>query len=144
MFGYPAFVLNVYLQDNNKLPRWDEIMRVGVHLGRSKQHASNAALVLNLQTGNAIPQFHVACDDIFEAVDSLWKVIEPKRWRWLMEHDNECHVDEDRKIIDGTKIWTDKELESSVLFEVPKENQKDAKDSSATIVPSNTLKIIMK
>ena len=39
VFGCPAFVLNASLQDNNKLPRCDERMRVGVCLGRSKQHA---------------------------------------------------------------------------------------------------------
>ena len=80
--------------------------------------------MLNSQTGHASPQFHAAFDDNFEKVDSLQKGIEPKRWKWLMEHKNECHVDEDGKIIDGTNIWTNTELESRILLEVPKENQK--------------------
>ena len=62
-----------------------------------------------------------------------------------MEHKNKHNVDDDEKIIDGKiidgkKIWIDTELKSSILFEVPKENQKDTKDSYATIAPSNTLK----
>ena len=39
VFGWPVFVLNASLQDNNKLPRCNERIRVGVCLGRSKQHA---------------------------------------------------------------------------------------------------------
>ena len=96
--------------------------------------------MLNSQTGHASPQFHAAFDDNFEKVDSLQKGIEPKRWKWLMECKNEYHFDDDGKIINGTRIWTDTELESSILVEAPKENQKDAKDSSATITPSNNLK----
>ena len=35
-FGCPAHVLNSSLQDHNSLPRWDERIRVDVHLGLSK------------------------------------------------------------------------------------------------------------
>ena len=34
------------------------------------------------------------------------------------------------EIIDGTKAWTDTELESSILFEVPKENNSDNVDNA--------------
>ena len=37
-----------------------------------------------------------------------------------MTHKKECHFDDNRKIIDRVKVWTDSELESSILFEVPK------------------------
>ena len=32
------------------------------------------------------------------------------------------HLNDNHKIIDATKIWTDADLESSMLVEVPKEN----------------------
>lgn len=124
-FGCPAYVLNASLQDHNSIPRWDERIRVGAYLGRSKQHASNVALILNLQTGHISPQFHVVFDDNFETVDSLRRGIEPKRWRWLATHKREYHLNDKNEIIDGTKVWTDTELESSTLFEVPKETERN-------------------
>ena len=42
-------------------------------------------------------------------------------------------------IIDGTKMWTDSELESITLFEVPKENISDYANSSTANAPSHTL-----
>ena len=96
-------------------------MQVGAYLGRLKQHASNVALILNLQTGHVSPQFHAVFDDNFETADSLRKGVEPKRWKWLATHKKEYHLNDRNEIIDGTKVWADAELESSVLFEVPKE-----------------------
>ena len=75
-FGCPCYVLVVKFQDHNSMPRWDELIRVGAYIGCSKNHASNVALVLNLQTGHVSPQFHVAFDDHFETVESLRKGIE--------------------------------------------------------------------
>ena len=48
---------------------WNERIRVGAYLGRSKNNASNVVLVLNLQTGHISPQFHAAFDDHFEIAD---------------------------------------------------------------------------
>jgi hypothetical protein len=48
--------------------------------GRSPQHARNVALVLNVETGLASPQFHVKFDPSFHAVKqspemtSLWQI----------------------------------------------------------------------
>ena len=51
----------------------------------------------------------------------MWKGIELKRWKCLATHKRECHFDDNGNITNGTKVWTDTELESSILFEVPKE-----------------------
>ena len=56
-----------------------------------------------------------------------------------MEHKNEYHVDNEGEIMYGTNIWTDEELESSIMFKVPKENRKDVNNSSAKIAPSMSL-----
>lgn len=130
-FGYPECVLQASLQDHKSIPRWDERTRVGARVSRSKQHASNVALILNLQTGHISPQFHAMFDDDFETANSLRKGTEPKRWKWLATHKRECHFDDDGNVIDGMKVWIDSELESSILFEVPKEkNPRDDETAS--------------
>jgi len=47
--------INMYLDAEEKLPRWDERARVGVYFGRSPVHADSIALVLNLNTGYVRP-----------------------------------------------------------------------------------------
>ena len=69
-------------------------------------------------------QFHLVFDDAFETVDALKNGVEPKRWKWLVERKRECSLNDNGDIIDGIKMWTDSELESSMLFEVPKDNLK--------------------
>ena len=60
-------------------------------------------------------------DDNFETIDSLRKEVEPTRWKWLAIHKRECHLNEEGDIIDVKKVCTETELESSMLFEFPKE-----------------------
>ena len=124
-FSCPTCVLNTSLQDHNSLPHWDERIRVGVCAGKSKQPALNVALMLNIRKEDISPQFHVVFDDNFETVDASRKGVEPKRWKWLVEHRRQHHVNDEGDTIDGTKMWTFSELESSALFEVPKENLND-------------------
>ena len=76
----PCFVLDARLQDGTGIPRWNKRVRVGMHVGRSSQHAGNVALVLNLSTGHVSPQFHVVFDDNFETVSDLEAGSVPKRW----------------------------------------------------------------
>jgi hypothetical protein len=47
----PVFALDASLQGESRLPCWDPCSQAGVYLGHSKHHASNVALVLNLETG---------------------------------------------------------------------------------------------
>ena len=120
------------------MPRWDERIRVGAYLGRSKNHASNVALVLNLQHGHVNPQFHVAFDDNFETADSLRKGTEPIKWKWLASDKRECHLNDKKGNHRWHKTWTDSELERSTMFEVPKESNDDTTNnkSSAETTPS--------
>ena len=82
-FGCPVFVLNAKLQNNIKIPKWDERVRVGVYLGHSPNHASSIGLILNLDTGHVSPQFHVIYDDDFSTVDDLAAGSEPEKWKFL-------------------------------------------------------------
>ena len=78
-------------------------------------------MILNLKTGHVSPQFHVVLDDYFEIAPDLNSGTIPEGRKWISEHKREGHLDDEGDIIHNTKVWTDIELQSSVLFEVPKE-----------------------
>ena len=56
------------MQNNKKLPKWNQRARMGQFLGFSRYHSSTVALVRNLHTGFISPQYHVVFDDKFETV----------------------------------------------------------------------------
>ena len=137
---FPCFALDSTTQDNGKIPRWNERVRVGACAGRSPQHAGNVALVLNLKTGHVSPQFHVVFDDYFETIDDLHNGVVPNRQDWLHEHRRETHLDENGTPLDNTRVWTDAELQSSMLFDAPSNenegasiNVMDAQNATAPI-----------
>ena len=68
VFGCPCYVLNPKLVEGQKIPKWDPRSRQGKFVGYSKEHASNAGLILNCTTGFMSPQYHVLYDDSFESV----------------------------------------------------------------------------
>jgi hypothetical protein len=69
-FGCPVYVTDTGMQQGRKGPKWLQRARLGLYLGTSPIHSRSVALVLNLDTGLASPQFHVAFDDLFETVQS--------------------------------------------------------------------------
>jgi hypothetical protein len=68
VWGCPTFVLDPRMQDGKKLPRWSPRSRRAQFVGLSKDHASTAPLVLNLDTGHISPQFHCVFDCWFTTV----------------------------------------------------------------------------
>ena len=68
VFGCPAYVLHPKLVEGSKIPKWDPRSRQGKFVGYSKEHASNAGLILNPTTGFISPQYHVLYDDEFQTV----------------------------------------------------------------------------
>ena len=62
------YVLKATLQDVKKLPKWSKRAYRGIFLGFSEQHHSTVALVLNPETGNVSPQYHVVFDERFSTV----------------------------------------------------------------------------
>ena len=76
-------------------------------------------------------------DDNFETVASLRSGVEPSRWKWLCKYHREFHLNENHKIIINTKTWTESELESSILFDVPAESNDDNMNSS--VINENAL-----
>ena len=67
-FGCPAYVLDNAQQATGKGNKWTERACIGVYIGRSPQHARSVSLILNLQTGLVLLQYHVKLDPSFQTV----------------------------------------------------------------------------
>ena len=62
----PVYVLDGRFQGNiYGIPMGEPLSRAGIFLGHSPFHAVPVALVINQETGNISPKFHVAFDDKF-------------------------------------------------------------------------------
>ena len=90
VWGCPVYVLDPKLQDGKKIPKFDPRSRRGLNVGLSPRHAATVPSVLNLQTGNISPQFHVVFDDWFSTVaatgdDEL--ELDSKLWEDLLVDD---------------------------------------------------------
>jgi hypothetical protein len=92
VFGCPVYVLDAKLQDAKKLPKWERRSRRGVYLGFSRQHSNNVHLVLNLETGNISPQYHLVFDDSFSTVYSDGQ-FNADVWNSLVTSNLELHDD---------------------------------------------------
>jgi hypothetical protein len=68
VFGCPVYVLETWLQDGKKIPKWEPQARRAQFLGFSKEHSSLSALVRNLCSNSIMPQFHFVADQRFETV----------------------------------------------------------------------------
>ena len=101
VFGAPCFVLDPKLQDGKTLPKWKGRARQGQYLGVSKEHASNVANILNLNTGSISPQFHVVHDDLFTTVSNPGamniddKGFDEGQWRKLVVSGHERYLDDE-------------------------------------------------
>lgn len=73
VWGCPAFVLDLRLQDGNRIPKFAMKAWCGQFLGFSTQHSSTIRLIHNLRTGDISPQWHVVYDKLFETVPSAGK-----------------------------------------------------------------------
>lgn len=67
----PVYMLDLALQDGEKIPKWDSCLRQGISAGFLSKHSSLVPLVLNPTTQHILPQYHVIFDDDFTMVPSL-------------------------------------------------------------------------
>jgi len=65
VWGCPPYVLDLHLQNSDKIPRWTPRSHRGVYMGVSTRYATNAPLVLNLRSGAITSQHHCIFDDWF-------------------------------------------------------------------------------
>ena len=70
-FGCPVYALDGDLASGKKISHWRPRARIGINLGFSPRHARTVSLVLNTQTGNVSPQFHIRHDDFFATVRGM-------------------------------------------------------------------------
>jgi hypothetical protein len=68
VWGCPAKVLEPKLQNDQKLPKWNQHAHVGKFLGYSDAHSLLVVNVHHMSTGHVPPQFHVVFEDLFETV----------------------------------------------------------------------------
>ena len=66
VWGCPILVLESRLQDDHKIPKWDQRSWLGKFLGFSDEHSILVANFCNLRTGYISPQYHLVFDDLFE------------------------------------------------------------------------------
>ena len=69
-WGCPVYVLQPWLQDGGKVPKWEPRSRRGQYMGASPLHASTVGLIRNLCTNKVSPKFHIVYDDLFEIFHS--------------------------------------------------------------------------
>ena len=81
-FVTPVYVLSQALQGSTGIyHKWKERARIGLYLGRSKDHARSVALVFNLKTAMVSPQFHIKFDPTFQTIEgpnspeSRWQML---------------------------------------------------------------------
>ena len=75
----PEYVLELRIQDGNKLPKWMKRSSRDQYFGTFPMHAITVGLVRNLQTVNIIPQFNLVFDDYFETLHA-GEYQEPPVW----------------------------------------------------------------
>ncbi len=69
VWGYPVYVLEAKLQNDQKLPKKNRRDGLGQFVGFSDEHSSMVVNVQHLTAGYISPQFHVVFDDLFETVN---------------------------------------------------------------------------
>ena len=120
-FGCPVFALDVRLQGQKSIPRWNTRTRLGINLGKFPNHSRNVFLVLSTSSGCMSPQFHVIHNDFFETVhgNSLIRGITIK-WKLLVGFTHEGVVDE------PTKHEVIVSKKKRIINQVSQENKRDS------------------
>ncbi len=68
VWGCTVYVLDLKLQDGQKISKWNCTSHLGQFLGFSDVHSSLVVHVWYLSTGYVLPQYHLVFDDLFETV----------------------------------------------------------------------------
>ena len=84
-FGCPCYVLNTKSTPTKRLNKWTSKSTKCIYLGKSRSHASNVALVLNLSTDHISPQYHIVFDEQFTtANNNKIETKPPNNWDYLL------------------------------------------------------------
>ena len=119
VWGCPCFVLEAKLQDNHKLPKWNQQACMGQFLSFSWEHSLAVALVQNLHMGLFSPKYHVVFNNKFEMVFHNGKSTEEldKICNELFLISQDCYVEEEYNE-DGVLIYKPPPLDKVWLSEL--------------------------
>lgn len=123
-WGCPAYVLDARAQVGQAIPKWDPKSRLGIYVGRSRNHAGTVALILNPATLHVSPQFHVVFDDTFSTVKYLQNGDVPPNWKDLVLHSTE-------------KVLTDADIDQATVT-VTENDMLLPAANAPTVLPSDT------
>ena len=84
VWGCPVFVLELNLQNYQKVPKWNRRACLGQFLGFSGEHSSLVANVRHLGTGYISTQFHLIFGDLFQTGFSREIMIVQMKWSAVM------------------------------------------------------------
>ena len=130
-FGCPVYALDSDLAAGKKSgKKWTDRARVGIYLGQSPQHARTVSLVLNIETGNVSPQFHLKVDPTFQTMRHSFGNM-PVKTKWLKK----CHFEDDSSQGQPPKSEPSAEPVSQTKVAGPQDEVKDQVDQS--ILPAS-------
>ena len=87
-FGCPCYVLNTKSTSTKRLNKWTRKSNKCMYLGKSRSHASNIALVLNIMTNHISPQYHIVFDEQFTTVNQNTNETKlSNNWDYLFENE---------------------------------------------------------
>ena len=103
VWGSPCYVLDPRLQDGKRIPKFTKRSRLGMYMGLSNQHSSSVGRILNLQTGNVSPQYHVIHDEQFTSVHGTLsdELFDAGEWNSLIKLDPPVNYVDPNDVVDG-------------------------------------------
>ncbi len=69
-FSCHVFALNLKLEEDQSLPKWQLRSKIRLYLKLSPQYTQSVPLMLNSQAGLISPQIHCNIDDLFTEIES--------------------------------------------------------------------------
>jgi hypothetical protein len=95
--GCPVYVLHPRLQDGQKVPKWQPRSQRGQFMGYSIEHSSSIGLILNINTGNISPKYHVVHNDYVTTFHSVYstKTSDAASWQAILQTGVECYLSDD-------------------------------------------------
>jgi len=129
VWGSPCYVLDPKIVEGKKIPKWDPRSRQGKYMGYSKEHASNAGLILNPKTGYMSVQYHVLYDDQFMSVEGVDEdqecaTLDTVDWPSIIQRQGGSEIHYDEADIDFVPDFLDDEWLTNVERHDKEERQR--------------------
>ena len=115
VWGSPCYVLDPKIVEGKKIPKWDPRSRQGKYMGYSKEHASNAGLILNPKTRYMSVQNPVLYDNQFMSVAGVERAtLDTVDWPSIIQRQGGSAIHYDEADIDFVPDFLDDEWLTNV------------------------------